>query len=369
MENMEIKKLFLKQFNKLYRSFYINYHKFWYGVRDERASFDLPYFISKNKDAKEKYVIFRYDIRTYLVFAAGRNYLFAYQWAKKHNMIPLIDMEWEYEFEHFRIGEDNLWDYFFEQPITVKEAISKDWVLIQSLNARGLKLHPYDRLYNGKKNDYFIRLADENWREYYQKIYPAIKECWKLNSEMEKKCDLTFRDLIDDKDRVVGIFLREKMSKDAEPFIKGKAAIEVFNKHPKTISVAEIIKLIEDNIDKWKCNKIFIATQYEETIDRFISCFGKKVIFIDRERLPLSSIGEEYDLFNLDNNAIHEKTQEDAGVLKEQLESYITEVKILSMCNVFVAPKCSGTIAALVMNGGNYEDYISLPDLNESVLY
>ena len=90
------------------------------------------YFVSR-KNSKKKYCIFRLEIPYYMLFSAGNLYLYMYNWAIDKGMIPILDVEYTYDFERYRLGEKNIWEMIFEQPLTVKKALNEDWVLVESI--------------------------------------------------------------------------------------------------------------------------------------------------------------------------------------------------------------------------------------------
>ena len=127
-KTMQIVEFFISMIpGSVYQRIYINAFPYVHSVsKNSNVSYDYPYFIAKSKGAKEKYCIFRYSMPTYGILAAGVQFLFAASWARKRGMIPLLDIELAYDFETNQLGESNLWDFFFEQPVTVKEALNKD---------------------------------------------------------------------------------------------------------------------------------------------------------------------------------------------------------------------------------------------------
>lgn len=362
-----------KILNELYYYFYIRGHRFFYGVRQRKTSYDLPYFISKNKKSKEKYVVFRYASPTYAILAAARNYVFAYLWAYKHGMIPLMDIEQEYEYENHRLGVNNLWDEIFEQPITVKEVQEKDWVLVESLNSRRLSFRPYDILINGKKDDCFLRIrTGDGWREYYKKVQSYAENCFKLRPEMQETCEKLCYEKIGDGKNVLGISLREVFSMDADKYFTNKETRNVYDKHPKTYGVLTIIEMAKEYMEKWQCNKIFISTVFSDSVEQFEKTFGEKVVWIDRDRKRLDErLVSSNVAWTKNNREIWESvhTQEGQKENMEMTTSYIKEMYILSKCDCFLASRCSGTTMALALNGGEYRQFECLPDINKSELY
>lgn len=353
----------------VYHRLYIRSYPYLRGVDEERkASFDYPYFIAKKKGSKEKYCIFRYSMPTYNILAAGRQFLFAASWAEKKGMIPLLDLELEYEFETYRIAESNLWDDFFNQPITVAEALNKDWVLVESFHSWGMDFKPFDTKINGKKGDYTLHLETEDWRNYYVKAMPYVNKYWSFRGDILERFSKCREEKIKNGNGVLGILLREELSADADQYLSSKEAQAVYNRHPKTIGVKQVIKQTKKYMEQWGCDKIFVATQYQDSLKEFQKEFGEKLIFINRERRQLEQLRHENSVWGQTSREYweyynQEKIRQEAH---EKTEAYLQEIYILSECQCFLASKCSGAIAALCFNGGRYREFACLQDVNNN---
>lgn len=356
---------------RIYHHLYVNLFPYLYGADKINTSYDYPYFIAKKKGAKERYCIFRYSIPTYGIFAAGVQFLFAASWAEKRGMIPLLDYELGYDFERNHLGGNNLWDAFFKQPVRVKEALGKDWVLVESFNSRGLHFHPFDLKINQKWNDYALHMRLENWREYYKKVQPYVNKVWGLHEHVLRNFDEACTTNIGDGKNVLGVLMREELSVEADRYMTSKAAQAVYEKHPKTIGIMQTIEIVKTYMEKWKCDKIFVATQFQDSLDMFQDIFGEKVLFVKRNRRYLKQLSHENSIWEQSSKEFWEYySQEEIGKAEnKKAESYLMEIYILSKCQCFLGSKCSGSTAALAMNGGNYQEFDCLPDTNHSKKY
>lgn len=357
--------------HKLYHRLYVNLFPYFYDAGKKNTSYDYPYFIAKSKKAKERYCIFRYSTPAYGILAAGVQFLFAASWAEKKGMTPLLDFELGYDFMLYQLGQNNLWDAFFKQPVTIKEALGKDWVLVESFQSRGLHFHPFDIKINHKWNDYALHMEMKNWREYYKKMQPYVSRIWPLQDHILKDFEKDCETNIGNGKKVLGIMLREELSVEADPYMISKKAQAVYEKHPKTIGILQTIELIKKYMEEWQCNRIFVATQFQDSLDALKSIFGEKVIFVERNRRYLEQLSHENSVWSQSDREFWEYySQEEVRSSEyEKAKSYLCEIYILSKCECFLASKCSGSTAALAMNGGNFHNFCCLPDTNHNQRY
>ncbi len=61
--------------------------------------------------------------------------------------------------------------------------------------------------------------------------------------------------------------------------------------------------------------------------------------------------------------------KQNSNLTKNVTIPYVQEVIGLSECDFLIAAKCSGSIAALSLNGGKYQDIYILPDKNNISRY
>lgn len=351
-----------------YEWYQILYIKYIHArTKDKEQAYKLSYFHSR-KRSKEKYCIFRFT-RMYGLFAAAKLHVFAYEWAVSKGYIPLVDYEYEYHFKTGQMGEENMWEYVFEQPISVKEALKKDWVLVKGINRTEKWLSSTCMDINGEEDDFRIHIVKDNWREYYAKVNGYISKSWRFKKDLLEEFEREYGTLFQ-AGSVLGVALRENMSVDADKIRESAnvnvGTLNVYRKHPKTIGVMDVIELVREYSDSHNCSRIFLSTMYEESLRAFIEVFGQRVVWIERERLSMDinkledfeqSIEEQYYF----TTATFSQEQ-----IKGQNITYAKEVLGLSRCDYLIGAPLSATTAALSLNGGKYKDIYILPDLNQS---
>jgi hypothetical protein len=337
---------------------------------NENEKYKFSYFHSK-KASKEKYCIFRLVKPDYAVFAAGIQYIFACEYVRSKKFIPLLDLEYEYIFQQNNIGKENEWDACFEQEITVKEALKKDYVLVESFGMPNTWLSKMCIEINGEKDDHFIHAKKDNWRSYYAKINPYVQKWWIVKEEVMNDYVQKVGKKIRIENKIVGIALRELFSKDVKKH-EDDSDTNLFANHPIMPRVEEILLVTKEYMKKWNCTKIFLSTQYQESLELFVKEFGENVIYLERERAEFSnySSGIVMDESNRNAKKYYEYIKkQNSNLTKNVTIPYVQEVIGLSECDFLIAAKCSGSIAALSLNGGKYQDIYILPDKNNISRY
>lgn len=334
--------------------------------RDQDNAYRFAYFV-KRKRSKKKYCIFRFQLPDYMTFAAGIQYIFAYEYARSKGFIPVIDMEWEYCFHQYELGKDNAWEYCFNQPVSVEEALKKDYVLVETLGMPGTWLDQMCLDINGRKGDHWIHATQNNWREYYAKVNQYIQKSWTFKPELINEYQTKYGCKIEEGDRVLGVALRESFSSDAYNKMQAEAK-KVFSEHPMCPGITETLELVHEHMKTWKCNKIFLSTMFQESLELFLQEFGDSVIYVDRDRNSLNDYKTKPDDWAMNNKEIYEYHQKNSDI-RNMTVTYTEEIIGLSKCDYLIAAKSSGSIAALAMNGGKYKDIYILPDKNNIERY
>lgn len=365
----EIRRLLRKLPYETYVSFLQYYRKVTKFLKiNKLEEYRGAYFYKKDKNSKEKYCIFRMAA-PFGIFAVARRYVFSYEFAISKGFIPLMDFSYEYNFQQYNLGDENLWEYIFEQPITVKEALKKNHVIVGDLGANEWS----DEMcldINGAKDDCFIHAKQKDWRNYYAKVHPYVKKCWLLKQNILddyiEKCGYKIRIA----DKILGVALREEFASDTN---HSEEHLKMYNIHPSVPGVEETMGIVKEYMKKWNCNKIFLSAQCKESLDLFLDEFGEdRVIFLVRERMSVQEFSKmPRKLWEMNEKEFYEYSHRISveEAIKNTTIPYVEEVLGLSECDYFIGAKSSGTIAALSLNGGKYKDIYILPDKNKIARY
>ncbi len=324
-----------------------------------------PYavFFSKKKSYK-KYCVVRYTAPQMELMAAGIQYIFCYHQLAARGYIPIIDIEYAYSYKQGRLGEANIWDMCFKQPITAKEAAGESYVLA----AGELFSYSDDAQIsldlNNDREDHFIHVRKEHFREYYAKAKKYTDPIWQVKDELLDELDREVWDKVKGR-RVLGVFLRENFSRDV--IYEDNADKDVYSKHPLLPGVKETIRIIREELSDWDYELICLSTQYANSLERFKEEFGDKVICIERERMDIYAPAP--DNWSMSEKEIYEVNRARAAEREERIKKYLQELVILSRCNYLIGGASSGMVAALVMNGGKYDDIYILEDERKTGRY
>lgn len=324
------------------------------------------YFISR-KNGKKKYCIFRLEMPNHMIFSAGNLYLYMYDWAIHKGMIPILDVEYTYDFERYRLGEKNIWETIFEQPLAVKEVLKEDWVLVESIGIANHYLQKTCKKINGRSEDYYIHIQQRNWRNYYSKTHLFVKKAWVFKKTFLEEFNSEYGQYFKNGHKILGVSLRETFSEDEKKFKSNATAKKVYSRHPLVPGIRETLEIVKHYVNEWNCEKIFLATIMQESVDLFIQEFGDKVIVVDRERYGIEFFKDAIKTWEMTSKEAKEILEKRKA--RESVKPYVKEVLALSRCDCLVAAKSGGTAAALSLNGGKYEDVYILPDRNKSKRY
>lgn len=344
----------------------------WYirnNPKYDQYRYRYGYFVSRRK-GDEKYFIIRYNDKDG-IFSAAFKYIYAYDWAIANGYIPIVDHENEYCYKINNLDEDNMWEYVFEQPISVTEALKKDWVFVAEMGLGDMWRPQMCKDINGIKDDFRVHMVKEGWREYYAKVNQYISKAWNFRKELLDEFENEYGDIFQKKN-ILGIALRENFSSDIDKMSLNDNVRKVLNNdHPKTIGTSEIISLVQKYMANHDCSHIFVSTIYEESLSMFIEAFGNRVVSVERNRQKLDSLKKNTAAWgkNIEEEYNYVKSLRTIEEKKEISISYVKEILGLSRCDYFIATPCSGSIAALSLNGGNYKDVYILPDFNDAKSY
>lgn len=320
------------------------------------------FFLAKEKSDK-KYCVVRYSFPNMALIAAGIQYIFCYHQLAERGYIPIIDIENDFSFKQGRVGEHNIWDVCFKQPISAEEAAKKPYVLVTG------ELFSYSddpRIcldLNGDSEDHYVHVRKKNFREYYAKANKYTEPIWQVKDEILAELDEEIWNKVCGH-RVLGVFLREDFSKDVSH--KGEPDEAIYRNHPLLPGVKEVIESIRTQLNAWKYDFIFLSTVYQDSVEKFKEAFGNKVIYIERDR---ALINDEPSYFSMNEREVYEDHQANLAYYENKSKTYLKEIIALSRCNYLIGGPSSGMAAALVMNGGKYDDIFILEDAREIKRY
>lgn len=96
--------------------------------------------------------------------------------------------------------------------------------------------------------------------------------------------------------------------------------------------------IVVEKLKEWQCNKIFLATEDKNIVQAFKNVFGDLCVTFDREYVDYQP-GQAVGLVRIDRPNDH----------FQQGKDYLTQMVLASMCNSFVAARCGGSYATMML--------------------
>lgn len=242
-------------------------------------------------------------------------------YAIENNYIAVVDMK-NFEntyLESFLLYKENAWEYYFSQPNTtfsLEQIYHSKNVIISDTTASPIaspRFLYFRYLLEPGKKEQIIHIAN--------KYIPIHK-----NIRLQKEC------LEIQKYRILGVAVR------GTDMINAKY-------HSKQPSFEEQVNKIRELISLYNLDKIFIASEEQKTIDKFISVFGNKII-TDGYRKYDSYAKDVKNLADISFNRKYDKKLK--GI------EYLTTINMLASCTVLYGSIIGKTVAAIIFNN-NYE--------------
>lgn len=230
-------------------------------------------------------------------------------YARKNNMIPVVDMQ---SFKNSyntpdEIGKLNSWEKFFQQPDQWHvEDIQKSKNIVESM----------------RKRTYM------DIKEAHLGKYLTVKPV--LAKETEEYC----KDYFNNTDKILGVLVRGSDYVTLKPYA-----------HCIQPDIVLMLETVWKKFESEKYDLIYLCTEEEEIVKRFKEEFGEKVFYYPTQRIEKPVKGYLSDSSMYINRDLYRVGAD-----------YWIELYALSQCNALVAGDCSGTHVALILNESKYED-------------
>ncbi len=330
------------------------------------------FFLRKNRNAKEKYVVIRMDYPLHGLFSVINLYLFSAEWLSEKGYIPVLDYEYVDCIENNEVGDNDILNRIFVNDVKTKDLKGKLWVLVDDY-AIQKKSNKIAVFLNNSPTDFSIRIKNDlGWRDYYKRTSSVFYKHFKFSDSFvnEVKCEVIDRFI---KGKTVGVIMRESFSKRSHKTYNGKMNDEIFKHEPCVPDIESIIALLKIKMNEWEIEKCFVSTMMSETVTTFEKEFGESIIVVDRTRRSYKKCLEINKKINESSGDLYKSMLRIGGVGYDQYNSdiycYMKECLAASMCDYLIAVKCSGTVGALMLNGGKYREVVICEDYNNSVFF
>lgn len=240
--------------------------------------------------------------------------------------IPVIDYKHyktQYTTEEM-FSKENLWEIFFEQPCgyALSDICNCKNIIINKMAPSPNKKYlmgQYEFYDNPKRIEYFRRI--------FQKYI-------RFNEGIKKHLSEVFQNVTKDKEDIIGVLCRGTDYVLLKP-----------KNHPIQPSTEIVVKDVHEAMDKYRCSKVFLATEDKDILEYFKKEFGEKLLFLHQKRLSKNDMSGKMFLAEEKKKDKHINTYDDA--LK-----YLEAIYILSHCKCFIGGRTGGTKGVLLMTKG-----------------
>ena len=258
--------------------------------------------------------------------------------AEVFNYVPVVDLKNCYsailQSEETK-GKENAWEYFFKQPAgySVEDIECSRHIVLSDMNSLG------------EIPDYYYGIEGMNL-ELWSKLY---RKYIRYSDYVTEKLEVVEKETPFQNKRVLGITIRRGIEWGYS------VGAENYMTYPMQLDFAGYIDLIKQKMQEWDCDHVFVSIDDKEGAEILREEFGDRLLIMDRARRVYFKGGKPMDSEekNRTEDAKYEGMSQKDKIERETL--YLIETILLSRCNCLIATKTSANVAALMMNGGNYE--------------
>ena len=253
-------------------------------------------------------------------------------YAVEHNYVPIVDFQnnrTQYQAAEL-YGIDNIWEYYFKQPMGygLQDIKKSKFVIMAKKSHTPDEAHFMGNFYdNPERIGYF--------RNFFKKYII-------VNDRTKAYLDSSYMNLISNQGKVLGVLCRGTDYIMSKP--KG---------HPIPPTAEETIRCAKAVMEKYHCQKIFLATEDEDVYNDFYGEFKDKLLTNNQVRLSKTQMQGNKLLAGYRDELFTTKEQK----YKAGLE-YLVAIYLLSKCDCFIGSRCGGTKGVLMMTDGFEYQYI-----------
>lgn len=295
-------------------------------VLNERISY-IKDLAGSDSSKKKFYVISRETYWGQGLFAYVTLYFMRVFYAIAEGMIPVIDMQSRQNLflDEGEVGHVNAWEKFFKQPCGYGLDDVKDGKVIKSSGRQGL-LHNY------------IFCEEETFSQHL-KLWAALYEnFFSVTDNASQYIEQEYMRVIKPGMRTIGVHFRgTDYSTMRLPGL------------PIQPEISDVINKVKDAMSLWGCDYVYISSEARKTVEQFENAFPGKVLtvsqcYYDEADVDFSKTFVGQVRFDRENDTYLKGLE------------YLSAIIILSRCTCAVLGACSGSAAALYINGGKYEN-------------
>lgn len=284
-------------------------------------------------DADKTFYVIRCDLPECGLFAIFMYVLDHVAYAVDKGYIPVLDIE-QYECLYKEDkpvnGTCNPWNYYFKELMPYdRDKLSKCRNVIYS----AIKYPHYKALYYYSEKEKNV-LPD---KEKLQELKKLVDKYFPFNENLSKKLQKDSK-ILKQYNRILGIHVR-----GTDMYTEGK-------QHPVPTGDTKDFSIIDGLLQKYNLDGIFLCTDTNSTVELFKEQYGEKVITTSAVRQIDDSKGGIHKDGTLGGGREFHKYQLGLEV--------ITDMYLLSQCNVLLCGPSNVPFTALIYNAGRYDEVI-----------
>lgn len=312
----------------VWRKTFLQWHRNYKDIKKKRYWEEHRKKLGTENPDKTFYIIRRYDWYCGL-FSIFCTHLQRIDDAIKKGYIPIVDMQNDFNIylEEEKIGKENSWEYYFEQPAgySLKDITHSRNVIIGSGSVpKGFPFLEVDFLCGKTVDGHNLQY----WREIARKYM-------KLNDTAQKKIDEEYSRLFHDCDKVLGVLCR------GTDYTGGKP-----KHHAVQPTIEQVLEKVDEIFTERNCTKIFLATEDETVYRVFEDKYNDRLIVNRRKYAKYQGVSIGKTIYENGNGGY------EGGM------EYLTTIVLLSKCHCLCAGRASGTAGACLMSEGYEYTYI-----------
>lgn len=295
-----------------------------YKYRERKTSYG-------NENVDKKFYVIGYFEFTAGLFSLINAVLKHIVYAKKFGYIPVVDFQ-NFETQYHdsgTFGKDNMWEYFFEQPMGYSlENISKSKNIILSAKTSNPRIRILD---------FDINLSDsQELKKYYNALFQIYI---RPNKSTQDYLAADESKILIQNRKLLGVLCR------GTDYTHKKPAGHEIQPDPK-----DIIMKAKDVIIKYRCTHIYLATEDQDVYDMFKKEFGNILLSNGQTRFSGKEIENVQFLAN-----VGKKRERDKYFFALE---YLSSVNILSKCSCFIGGQTTGTFGVYALTKGFEYAYV-----------
>lgn len=279
-------------------------------------------------------VVRRKSARNNGIFSDFLVFLPQLYWADKRGLVPVVDMK-NYENPYIlETGKVNAWEFFFENcdtKITIdmieNQHISR--IYLDRLKVGGWENITYEKVLNNELDEI---------RKWHQIIEKYIRLKPSLKRRIEDQVHFYFYNGAHKK-RILGVKFRGTDYNVIKP-----------TNHYIQPTCERMIDSCKEMLDKEQYDMIFLSTEDAEIMRKFVLAFPGKVIANNIDLLNKEDVVKSGHILMAAALATEKYGTVESGMM------YITDIYMLAQCSSLLTSGNSGSVIALIINGGMYEN-------------